>query len=444
MTWSASSTLGYGAWTSLAACLALWNVGSTTHAQPAPAVGPEFPVNTYTTGNQQHASVAADADGNFVVVWQSDTAPGYSVATILGQRFDSAGLAIGGEFQPSINPDEDNLQPDVAMRPDGEFVVTWISPSIIPGTNFVAVRRHLADASPLDIFIADGSTANASRAPDIGYAADGSMVVVWDDITSGGDDSSGRSVQARRIAADGMPLANEFQVNTYTTDDQENAAVAIADDGSFWVVWESVGSAASPNRGIMGQRFDAAGAPVGDEFRVSINTEEDSLQPDIAATPNGDFVVVWASPTIAPEAKIAAGRRYSSDGTLLEGFIANGSTAGNVRRPAIAVEGDGSFVVAWDDGPGVADLGLEQLGGDEREIEAQRFSAEGAKIGGPFRVNTAVIDFQTRPAVAAADQRFVVVWESLGVDGDGTGIQGQRFDGLIFADGFESGDTSAW
>jgi hypothetical protein len=56
-----------------------------------PPLGPEFRVNTYTTGNQgrpffsaEHLSVASDSSGNFVVVWSSSQDPAYG---IFGQRF---------------------------------------------------------------------------------------------------------------------------------------------------------------------------------------------------------------------------------------------------------------------------------------------------------------------------------------------------------------------
>ena len=42
---------------------------------------------------------------------------------------------------------------------------------------------------------------------------------------------------------------------------------------------------------------------------------------------------------------------------------------------------------------------------------------------------------------------FVVVWDSNGSSGTDTSylsVQGQRYAPPIFADGFESGDTSAW
>jgi len=46
------------------------------------------------------------------------------------------------------------------------------------------------------------------------------------------------------------------------------------------------------------------------------------------------------------------------------------------------------------------------------------------------------------------DGRVIMAWESVGSfdsDSSNTSIQGQRFSGsILFTDGFESGDTSAW
>src|SRR5262249_13628780 len=68
--------------------------GLELRAQP---VGPEFHVNTTTTGQQFRSAVALDAAGNAVVVWQSDVGDGAGRAA-LGQRYDSTGAALGGEF----------------------------------------------------------------------------------------------------------------------------------------------------------------------------------------------------------------------------------------------------------------------------------------------------------------------------------------------------------
>ena len=48
---------------------------------------------------------------------------------------------------------------------------------------------------------------------------------------------------------------------------------------------------------------------------------------------------------------------------------------------------------------------------------------------------------------ADADGNFVIIWYSSGSDGtdtDSFSIQAQRFAFFVFADGFESGDISAW
>src|SRR5438876_679559 len=83
-------------------------------------VGPEFRVNTYTTGCQGAPSVAADAAGNFVVVWSGGPVPGAN--DVYGQRFASTGTPLGSEFR--INSYTTNSQgpADVATDTLGNFV----------------------------------------------------------------------------------------------------------------------------------------------------------------------------------------------------------------------------------------------------------------------------------------------------------------------------------
>ena len=108
----------------------------------------------------------------------------------------------------------------------------------------------------------------------------------------------------------------------------------------------------------------------------------------------------------------------------------------------MAVDADGEFVVAWtSDGSGGSDS-------NSYSIQGQRFDSAGEPLGDPFQVNTYTTDSQESPAVAAeADGDFVVVWQSRGSSGSDSSLMsilGQRFVTPIFADGFESGDTSAW
>jgi hypothetical protein len=85
--------------------------------------------------------------------------------------------------------------------------------------------------------------------------SDGDFVVVWTSRGSAGDDAlPSYSIQGRRYASDGSAVSAQFQVNTYTTDDQLAPAVAAAPDGDFVVVWASYGGD-DDYSSIQAQRF---------------------------------------------------------------------------------------------------------------------------------------------------------------------------------------------
>ena len=48
------------------------------------------------------------------------------------------------------------------------------------------------------------------------------------------------AIFGQRHDASGAEVGGEFAVNTTTASDQRNAAVAVHDDGSFVVVWQSL------------------------------------------------------------------------------------------------------------------------------------------------------------------------------------------------------------
>ncbi|MEJ2085041.1 MAG: hypothetical protein P8Y44_05095, partial [Acidobacteriota bacterium] len=92
------------------------------------AVGGEFFVNSYTTGDQIFPRVAADGDGNFVVVWESDGSPGTDSVSesIQGRRISAMGT-LDPQFQVNSYTTNRQLEPAIASAPDGNFYVTWRS-----------------------------------------------------------------------------------------------------------------------------------------------------------------------------------------------------------------------------------------------------------------------------------------------------------------------------
>src|SRR5437773_1432968 len=61
-------------------------------------VGPEFRVNTFTTDAQFQRSLGSDGSGNFVVAWMSIGQDGSS-AGVFGQRYAASGAPLGPEFR---------------------------------------------------------------------------------------------------------------------------------------------------------------------------------------------------------------------------------------------------------------------------------------------------------------------------------------------------------
>ena len=261
--------------------------------------------------------------------------------------------------------------------------------------------------------------------------AQGNFVVVWWSRGSMGTDTSDRSIQAQRVAANGVPLAGELQVNTYTTSIQFNPEVALDSLGNFVVVWASYGSSGtdSDEYSIQGQRYVASGAPLGGEFQVNSYTTRSQKWPAMAVDALGNFIVVWesngASGTDTSSSSIQA-QRYAANGAPLGGqFQVNTYTTGNQYRPAMALDAQSNFVVVWQS------MGSSGTDTSERSIQAQLYDASGLPLGGEFQVNTYTTSFQVEPEVASdAQGNFVVVWWSNGASGtdmDLSSIQAQRY-----------------
>jgi hypothetical protein len=268
--------------------------------------GSQFQVNTYTTGAQQLPHVAADAAGNFVVVWESKvtipftpTPPG----SIQGQRYDAAGVPQGAEFQvnsfTTVNVDQ--ISAAVAADAAGNFVVVWKSEYPYGLSHRIRARRFDAGGTPQGPdFQVDNVTSGRPQDPAVAMDAAGIFVVVWPSTFDYGEFSEeGSGIQARRYDASGNPQGGQFQVNTYTTGVQDRPQVAASAAGDFIVVWESGGSAGSDTNGpsIQGQRYDAAGAPFGIEFQVNSHTAGAQQFPAIAA--GTGVVAAWLSSSSA-------------------------------------------------------------------------------------------------------------------------------------------------
>ncbi len=398
---------------SRASVLSLGFAGATAVlCAQTPSFGPEFPINTYTTFSQEVASVASAGDGTFVVVWDSSPQDG-SYTGVFAQRFDGAGAPAGLEFQVNTYTTGHQFTPQVGCDAAGNFVVVWATAPVAVGTGPEDVMAQRFDPSGTKVgpeFRVNTYTPGAQTRPAVAVDPAGDFVAVW----SSDGQASGYDVFGQRFNAAGAKVGPEFRVNTYSTGAQYAAQVAMDRSGEFVVVWNSEGQDGSTG-GIFGQRFDSSGAKRGPEFPVNAYTTGIQNQGRVAMDRGGNFVVAWNSDTPDQSFGIFAQRFDASAAKVGPEFPVNAYTTNGQYSPAVAVDARGNFVVAWH--------GDAQSGSDD-DIAARRFDRAGRPVSPDFLVNAQTANFQSTAALVDTGRGFVAAWT--GPDAFGNGVFGRR------------------
>jgi hypothetical protein len=382
-------------------------------------LGPEFRVNTHTTGDQRTPGVASDASGNFVVVWTSETQDGSS-AGVFGQRYAVSGAVLGPEFRVNTSTAGNQFHPSVGSDPAGNFVVIWqgdLQDGSGPG---VFGQRYASSGVPLGPeFRVNTYTTDVQSYPSVVADTSGNFVVVWQSLHQDGD---GYGIFGQRYASSGAPLGPEFRVSTHTPSMQGFPSIAADSSGDFVVAWQSFLQDGS-YFGVYGQRYAGSGTPLGPEFQVHTFILGYQYVPDVASDASGNFVVTWMSYGEDGSYAGVYGQRYASSGTALGSeFRVNTYTTFSQTFPSVAADSSGGFVVVWDSPPDGSPFG----------IFGQRYAPSGVPLGQEFRVNTYTTSYQGGTAVASSSSGdFVVVWQSNTQDGSGWGVFGQRYRPMV-------------
>jgi hypothetical protein len=256
-------------------------------------LGPEFRVNTYTSDSQEQARVATDANGNFVVVWTSEGQDG-SAAGVFGQRYSSSGAPVGPEFRVNTYTTGFQYRPAVsAAATPNNFVVVW-QDGTVPGGGpqgrGVFGQRYATDGVPLGPeFQVETYTTGFQGAPAIVVQPSGSYVVVWH---SDGQDGSDLGIYAQRYGSGGAPFGSELRVNAYTTGPQGFPSIGQDGVGCFFIAWTSDDGS---GLGIFGQAYPF-GNPTEPQYRVNTYTTGNQTRPIAASNGStGTFVIAWES-----------------------------------------------------------------------------------------------------------------------------------------------------
>lgn len=210
------------------------------------------------------------------------------------------------------------------------------------------------------------------------------------------------SILARVLDAS-LGGASEFVVNTsQSIDARSHVSLAANSQGDAIVAWEAPDGNL---RGIFARAF-VNGIPNAAEEQINLSTSFDEREPSVAIDQFGAFVTVWvvAAPALVdpwnrqPEGSpiVIQGRKKSGSGSL--------APAGDAGAAPLVPPADAEFEISTS--------------------------------------GNAFLD----PWVALEPRgNFVVAWQGTDpVDPDGNGVFYRAFRSALFADDFETGDSSRW
>lgn len=418
--------------------------------------GDVIDVNTLESGEQTQPNVTALSNGSFVVVWLDSQASGD--AAIRTQMYDATGDAVGRNFDVASGS---HLEaPIVTQLTDGGFVIVWVANdgSATQSAGSIMAQRFDANGQAVGTVIEiDTQVEEENRGVNLHdvTALDGGGYVVGWEVQEPGyfndyfqiiDGSDVAQLSPATIYSNGNPF------DTYGTLDNQ---IVSNGDGGFSLAYR-VFEDLFQSYPIIFRIYDSSGNQIfqryfeqtegSTPYASSINIEALSdgsyavmrtLRTDISSTEGtGTVLVIYAS-----DGSVVMDDTFISEdsGDLLSMVALDGSFLVKLSSETTGTEyaNDGTVIATNVEIPdGFLDSVVNSSGltasvitgtdSDGSGIDLQLFTAMDAPVtvisafGDPIDVNTDEVGEQTRPDIAVLeDGNFAVVWLDSN-EGDGS------------------------
>ncbi len=329
--------------------------------------GEPFFVPRNRAGDQILPQVAADARGNFIVVWQGglDAASGGGSggdgdgAGVFAQRFDRNGARLGSVFRLSRSTAGDQLSPNVAMASNGSFVAVWQD---CTGTQRRCSELHAARFTPsgarqgeeLEIPVLTASSYSDGRpvpnpTPHVVIEQRG-FAIGWTEQEA-----------CYKFQFEKFPVVLHFTNSGQQVGEKYRLDDGICEDATGWSLVALTTSRPGVSAAFFNgernsfQLFEPDGDPAGARKVVGRRNPRGTgvveYIGDAAMASNGDFAVVWVEslttgnpPT--PHHSLQA-QFFNALGRPLGGRVEVTSSPEELFRPTIAFAKDGGLIVVW-------------------------------------------------------------------------------------------------
>lgn len=317
------------------------------------------------------------------------------------QNGDLFGRAVGDDLDQGLNfeiiggEDEYLSNPAVAFNDEGEFVVAWEETG--PGNYSIKYKRFVGLEDTGTYPVASGS--NAHSEVDIDLDNSGNLVIAWQEEQSGIQEVNAIHYTAEN-STDG-----KFTVSQNSTNDQITPSVDMDEEGNFIVVWKGREGSGSTYSVLNVRKYNNAIPEDDADVLISFSdfSANKAKTPDVDLNGDGSFVVAWEYEDYVGSSEYIRAQIFDGDNSpQVDGDI---SVAGfqNTSNPKIAADKDGGFVVVYD----------ADDNGNGQYIQGGRYNRFGDKIESwDFYDEGGEGNTAGHPAIGMNDRGdFVVAWE---------------------------------
>jgi hypothetical protein len=336
-------------------------------------------VTAPTIAVQSDVDIARTGPSGFVAVWGSlaETGADRSGWAVRAQRFDGSGARIGSAFDVNRFVRGDQHRPEADTLADGRWAVSFDCGDT--GGSEIRTRSFSQAGAGGPELRASTAIRGFHGHSALAGLSTGGAAITWFDHSQTGADTQISAVRAQAFTPQGGKLGPEVLVNTTTRDRQWFPDIASIGAGRYVVVWEDLSRTGgdTSDSAIRGQVLSAAGAKLGAEFLVPTSVLGRQITPAVAGFGDGKFVVAWQHETssIFDFDIRAQAFRWSAGSVAPERIgsefrASQGSLAIDRGGPAVAAFEQTDFVIVWsEDRPafGAPDLVKGQVYRIERQ-----------------------------------------------------------------------------
>ena len=374
---------------------------------------PEFSVNETLPGSQLLQKIATLEDGSIVIAYSNNLISGieFRILNADGSISDAA-KADPDKTAGTIDAPPTTLlvfPAAVIALPNNEFLIVedYTERTPFGFDTVMEAYRYTADGELVTHFpVAEEQTLRPGFFFDltsVTYRSDETIVVTRE--VQGDDNLQANSFGVMKFVYDlnGVQIGDPEFVNTTTEENQSVNVVASLPDGTTLVVFESTANAGVVPL-LMGRLYDADGVPVGDEFPVSTRDDASQILPSLTAFGEDQFILTFTGEDKVTNDLLPTGIILDREGEIVQSEFLVGPVGTNLIDTDVAALPDGNFVVAWADPANSSKVYaniFEDNGTPIRNQSAFQVSGDGPGGSGAFGVD-----------VSATENGFVITWST--------------------------------